>query len=469
MRTDSENHIRIDFGVIDLGVHAAVGDRTLWVYTVLRRYIWRSKKSGPLPLRQAYAEGRLVAKVSQGSIAKHLGIGRDTVNRAIGILEEMAWIEKAHGAHEGNDEVLYVLGEVVDQKGGYNEVYTADSLCWGLMQQMQELAEKRKLETIHQIPIDDRIELTKEYFGRFKGKPLTRGLSEKPTRVVGKSDKGCLENRQGLSDFPTHNRELEIENSHREPGIHDPTGRGAPAGSEGSDGEAQAHSPPPGRTTELDQKPAAVTRCVNGDEGGAADHVVPPKVPMDAKSVQERRRAALEKAEAAKLGFKAARTAKDRKRSERDQKVRNLGGEGARKDPAVKKQISRLEGVWKKHFERQFPDVPLAKWEGREVGQVLSLIEKYNVGIVEDGLRYVTDNWEAISERFTKSPQTPTVGWLLAVHDSLIPEASKFGKVVGVLEEWNAWWDQHPDESPPPPLKRRFEENRKELESLGLI
>jgi len=481
MRTESENYIRLDFGVIDLGVHTAVGDRTLWVYTVLRRYVWRSTSSGPDALRRAYAKGKLIAKVSQGVIAKHLGIGRDTVNRAISTLEEMAWIEKTQGEHDGSDELVYILGEVVEQGGGYHEVFTADALCWKLMQKMRDLAEKRGLESIHKIDLDDRIALTKRYFGRNKGKPINKEVSESQTGGVLESDRGCLTSRHWESDFSTHNRE-DIENENREPRIHNSSSCETPSGVEGISVGNPVFPPSPGYHVSGKRETSAVThRVIDGsDRLPPADHVVLPKIDpplydssspraVDPSSREDRIRRAQERASAAKRKHQEERTAKDRKRSERDLKLRNLGGAGARKDPAVKRQVSRLENVWRLHFKRAFPDVPLAAWEGREVGQVLQLVEKYNVGIVEDGLRYVTSNWKKIAERFKKAPQTPTVGWLLAVHDSLIPEASKFGKVVGILEKWETWWKKHPDEDPPPALEREFEKHRAEMEALDLL
>jgi hypothetical protein len=479
MRTDSENHIRIDFGIIDLGVHAAMGDRTLWVYTVLRRYIWRSKTKGASYLRKAFAEGKLVAKVSQGTIAQHLGLSRDTINKAIQVLEESAWIEKMKVPTREGDELIYVLGEVLTQKGGYSEVFTADALCWQLMREVQAEATERGFEGIAQIPLKERISTTKRYFSRSKGKPIDvpclknrQGVSEKPTGGVKKTDRG-------VSEKPTHNKELSIENEHREEEIHNPSGCEARKGPKGENRGAQSHSPDLGESSLRSETPA-VTQRVTDASDGVPDHVVADtdmpvsvKVKLTAEEKAQQKAARDERlreqmAEAKRKGDKA-RGEKLRRREAKDQKILNLGGKGAAKDKSFGKLVTRLESAWRAAFTQHFPDTPLAAWSGREVGQVGQLVEKYNGEIAKEGLLYVAKNWTVISERFKKAPQVPTPGWLLSLHDSLIPEASKFGKVVGVLEEWNSWWAENPKKRPPQELKKRFEAHRKELESLGLI
>jgi len=187
------------------------------------------------------------------------------------------------------------------------------------------------------------------------------------------------------------------------------------------------------------------------------DHVVPSRAQLDAL------------VEGAKAKGRAAREEKDARRRVKDGKLTNLGGAGTKASPLLNKLLRRLERSWRTAYKASFPDTPLAAWEGRERGQVTQLVEKYNGEIAEQGLQYVAKNWEALSERFSKAPQVPTPGWLLACHDSLIPEASQFGKVQSVYDEWKRWWKDHPDDDPPEDLESRFEAHRKLMEQLGLV
>ena len=476
MRTSrSEFDIRKDFGFYDLGFTAAVGVHRVAIYELLRRFVWRKGRS--------YDAGRLVTTVSQSKLAKLSGMSRSGVNSAVATLREIGWIYT-----EGEREALvYILGEVSENKAGHSESFYADAMCARIADEAKELAEKME---IPKLQIDDMLEFVTGRLKLKKGVTLVqkadKGHVVSDDKHVVSDDNPCRLKEQGLSFQTTEeveNRETAKQEEEKKE-VHNPSGCGSPAGMKGEEGEAKADSPAFGEAL-LKRDPAPMTHRVKGEGVGTprplattifaahetpgVDRVPDHVVPLVRLTVAERNEKAKAKAEAALAGFKAARTAKDRKRSLRDQKLKNLGGKGAADDPAMKRLLTKLERSWRRAFTANFPDTPLAQWAGRERGQVIMLVEKYNGEIAEEGLLYVAKNWEVISSRFKKAPQVPTPGWLLSLHDSLIPEASKFGKVVGVLEEWNAWWREHPEESPPPLLKKRFEAGRKELESLGLI
>lgn len=102
--------------------------------------------------------------------------------------------------------------------------------------------------------------------------------------------------------------------------------------------------------------------------------------------------------------------------------------------------------LWRTEMFRKFPDLPEASippWYrkvegqgedgetrervsgGKEVGQVARLLQRFDAKTVARYFLWAIDGWETLRERFPKTPEYPTVGWLLAMSDSLIGESQK--------------------------------------------
>jgi hypothetical protein len=173
--------------------------------------------------------------------------------------------------------------------------------------------------------------------------------------------------------------------------------------------------------------------------------------------------------EKAKAKARSQKEANLRKEAEKERRRQNLLSKGAPEGSELSVVLKEVERTWRSAYTEAFPDTTLAEWGGKERGQVKQLIEKYNGLQVRQGLRYLALNWNKIKERFKRVRGFPTVGFMLKFHDALMPEAVKFAAVFEVKEEWDSWWREHPDEDPPEDLERRFEENSKDMESLGLL
>jgi hypothetical protein len=169
LRTKTEYTLVKDFGFIDSGITAAMGGYNLLVYEVLRRFVWRSNKSNNKLLSAGFKAQKLVVKVSQASIASHVGVHRNTVNAAIKILEECEWIQV-----EGErDNIVYVLGEwLADSVGKRHETFYADAICLEVMENLESVVAERGLTKLTDLRIEERAELTEELLGLKKGKPL---------------------------------------------------------------------------------------------------------------------------------------------------------------------------------------------------------------------------------------------------------------------------------------------------------
>jgi hypothetical protein len=129
----------------------------------------------------------------------------------------------------------------------------------------------------------------------------------------------------------------------------------------------------------------------------------------------------------------------------------------------------RFMRVWRAEMQKQFPNMPLAAvWGQREYGQTQSLLDRYEADRVEDSFRYVIRNWDKLRERLFKGSGSPvpSVGVLVALHASLIPEAAVWAKHRVVLEEYAAFGSDYQER--PDDLVARYVEAQKDLKALGL-
>lgn len=146
-------------------------------------------------------------------------------------------------------------------------------------------------------------------------------------------------------------------------------------------------------------------------------------------------------------------------------------GEVEELPPELQKDNTRghLMRVWKSELQRAFPDKSHSnKWGQREYGQLQLLLDRWDADRVEDAFGYVIRNWIKLRERLFKgvgSP-TPSVGVVLALHDSLVPEAQVWAKHRGTVEEYEKFGDRYDER--PAELLARYLEAQKELKALGL-
>lgn len=144
--------------------------------------------------------------------------------------------------------------------------------------------------------------------------------------------------------------------------------------------------------------------------------------------------------------------------------------------------VRNIELMWRDELEKKFPDLKsgdIGRWYtpkkvmhetsegdfeaerwsgGKEVGIVQKLIQRFDAERVIAMLRWSIQNWEKIRDRFSKCPQYPTVGWLAALADTLVPEATRTVKAQDVVAEAERWMAEHPEaEVLPPELLARVQ------------
>jgi hypothetical protein len=138
------------------------------------------------------------------------------------------------------------------------------------------------------------------------------------------------------------------------------------------------------------------------------------------------------------------------------------------KHEVYKKDLRKLAGRWRDGMYELFPDVQVAKWGGKEMGQVGKLVELHGAEVVGISLDYVQREWGSIKQRFLKGKGSyPSVGLLLRFHDVLCLEAQKWQKIRADLEAGRKWLKDHPDELyMPDELDRRFTKAEEEYKAL---
>jgi AraC-like DNA-binding protein len=186
------------------------------------------------------------------------------------------------------------------------------------------------------------------------------------------------------------------------------------------------------------------------------------------QEVDDRLAQAQDQIEAAKARFRAAREEKLAKTRDKEIKEQNL--KGGVVSLSRTKILKRLEARWMQEMADRFPGLKFATWGPKEKKQAYDLVEKYGGEIIEYAVQYLIREWERIQARYLKGKgSVPGLGFLLKFHDSLVPEAQRYGKLLAIREEWQGWFKQHPgDMYPPGDLEKRYQEARRDLEALGL-
>jgi hypothetical protein len=136
---------------------------------------------------------------------------------------------------------------------------------------------------------------------------------------------------------------------------------------------------------------------------------------------------------------------------------------------AAKSPKGRLMRVWVSELSKTFPESPVSThWGQREYGQTKLLLDRYEADRVEDVFRYVIANWIKIKERMFKGQGSPvpSIGVVLSLHASLVPEAAVWAKHREVLDEYAQFGSEYQER--PHDLMARYLEAQKDLKSLGL-
>lgn len=203
---EDEQFLKVGYSFIDAGLIEKIGARTLCMYMVLRRFIWRSKKG---ILARFWKEGLLISSLRQKKIANLAGIQDRTVRRYLEKLKALGWISTMKV--DDRDELVYVLGERIQSRDGEfeGELFYADSWCRSYISQ-----KKKESKTL----TDAKIALIPRRFsGTGEDLHLDAKTGEKMGENVQKSDEsGVVERPDPIAD-PPGSRVLP-------PRISDPTG-----------------------------------------------------------------------------------------------------------------------------------------------------------------------------------------------------------------------------------------------------
>lgn len=161
---------------------------------------------------------------------------------------------------------------------------------------------------------------------------------------------------------------------------------------------------------------------------------------------------------------KAAQTVKLERARAKEEKLRALEG----KTPLARRKIlERLELAWKQEHQKCFPDAPLGKWVAKHRGQAWNLVDRFDADLVEKLFVYAIRNWATLRERQLRgrAGPFPPFGLIVAMADTLIPEASLWFTHKGVLEEYASYgeYDRKPED-----LRERYLKACEALKSLGL-
>lgn len=178
-------------------------------------------------------------------------------------------------------------------------------------------------------------------------------------------------------------------------------------------------------------------------------------------------------AERAKEKNRAEQEAKAQKRARRAQALRNLQGGTSSLPPGTATSLKRLEARWRDEYKSKFPDALLAsQWEGKERGQVRGLLKKYSEEDVARAITYYVRYYDKHRTRFFKGGTVlPTLGQIVALHASIVPEAKLLLHAVEVQQRYQTWLkDNEMSLMPTPPeLQAEYDAVKPALKSIGML
>ena len=509
-----EFYIRKDFAFYDSGVAPVVGPQIVFLYEVLRRFIWRAAPKSPL-VAKLVKEGFVVAVVTQKSLAGAIGTGRrQTVGEYLAELKKLGWVQVQTDLK--SVETCYVLGErVADSRGRKHEVLFADAWCqdaWDFL----EAASKTEFgsilgvdddgEEVEQLsrsvtstPWEWRIDKIREFVGATAILDSDHVVPEGPTPCTPESAPPALPSVHPLhATACTVSREQEVENSEvekREPaslrssvslgfrgGSASHEGRGEREESGGSWGRRPAKEETPRRAGPLSHldKPSKFRASSEGARLApqqAARVLRVEEVPLAPESSEKAVGVAPED-DAEPEGWEVPVSPGTPEPTERVSALERIAAEAKKRGMEArsaaqlidrrltqkkqnlagspvplsqKKVFADIEEMWLGKMRERFPGVTIAAWGGKERGQVKQLLEKYGGVVAKTALDYVVSRWDDIRARFLKGKGgVPSIGFLLRFHDTLVVEAQRRSEWLQVKEEWESWQIQHPSDPYPP-------------------
>jgi hypothetical protein len=146
----------------------------------------------------------------------------------------------------------------------------------------------------------------------------------------------------------------------------------------------------------------------------------------------------------------------------------NLSGKTRSSDKV--KQIKRCEESFLEALRGKWPTITFGAWSVKEFALCETLIGRYSPELVEQSLVYMVDQWDSIRDRVLRGRAGfPSLALLNGISSSIFPEAQRFNEVVEIKREYDAWYDEHPEDmaGPPVELRAKYERVKKELAALG--
>lgn len=146
----------------------------------------------------------------------------------------------------------------------------------------------------------------------------------------------------------------------------------------------------------------------------------------------------------------------------------NLSGKTRSSDKV--KQIKRCEERFLEVLRAKWPTITFGAWSVKEFALCETLIGRYSPELVEQSLVYMVDQWDSIRDRVLRGRAGfPSLALLNGISSSIFPEAQRFNEVVEIKREYDAWYDEHPEDmaGPPAELRAKYERVKKELAALG--
>jgi len=460
VRAGPEQFIYRDFAFIDAMIMPVVGPRTIAIYDVLRRHVWRSLNQGSKRSKEAFRAGRLAAVIGRQKIADLSGVSVRTVQRHLNRLRDIGWAKWESGNGTG-ETVVYELGFCTPDGV---EVFYADASARKLWLGLEELAEGCGVERVNDLPCDERRAFAQAFLDPEGGgdKNVTRVVSPVSPGVVTKM---APSNREPFGE--------EIEKSEKYPG------RSAPAHSTGPGPKHwDRPSGPERRTKNVEEEEELVAEFALDTEGGSGDDSDDDRfaraadVAAGGKTKADKQR---EQNEVKRLQKRlmAGRTKQVTDGEKKDQKKRNLKG-GTKYTHAVLRAARDTWDLFTRLVKERDAALPVARWNAdgnaKARGQVCRLVDMYGGDATIETVRYVVGNWDSINERFFKrgAGSPPNFGLIASMHESLFREAALWGQHREVLEEWEAWFRDNPMKPAPRELKERYEGAQQALSALGL-
>lgn len=157
--------------------------------------------------------------------------------------------------------------------------------------------------------------------------------------------------------------------------------------------------------------------------------------------------------------------------SKKAQGLLNLkgSGPGGLTPHATAKVINNVEKVWREEMAIVFPGLTIVVWDSVQRGQAKNLVAKYGGHSTIAAVQYVVREWNAINEKYLRGKgDLPTIGFILKLHERIVPLAEQWSQHATILEEWKKYQRENPYGEPPTELETRYQVARKALDKLGL-